>query len=403
MPVSGAGSSAGRADDLMDERIISSVELWMRAYPCRWREARGQELVDVVVDLAGPGARRLDARSAFDLVRGGWATRWREHPPLRTWLLYRLFGRRIPVAYRSWALDDIDGFWYPLRRNWPVYLALPPILVAGQPAGYGGMPVFVYVIWALVAVSSLFLWPEANRSRDRLKHVAPRPGERLDEGTFVECDVPRERLTARSTLTWAVLLLGITGAGSVVCAMFAPKAILLIPTRGADASWDIVVGPVGGRWVAAVAILMVALGAGVRGAAVARRRLDRLLGELPDQPDRVLRAIYAPVKAKVLFLATIIVALTWLEVSGILVLGLSQVLGTVALLLLPGALVAIEVTRRADAPDLAGSDVWRMATRGRLPSVDQPVRTLRPTSGPVPDGVAVQPRGPADPPHPATP
>jgi hypothetical protein len=93
MPVSGAGSSAGRADDLMDERIISSVELWMRAYPRRWREARGEELLALVVDLAGPGAQRLGARAAFDLVRAGWATRWREHPPAHSWLLYRLFGR----------------------------------------------------------------------------------------------------------------------------------------------------------------------------------------------------------------------------------------------------------------------------------------------------------------------
>lgn len=124
-----------------------------------------------------------------------------------------------------------------------------------------------------------------------------------------------------------------------------------------------------------------------------RRRLDRLLRELPDQPDRVLRAICAPGKAKVLLLATIIVALTWLEISGILVLSLSQVLGTVALFLLPGALVAIEVTRRTDAPDLAGSDVRRMATRGRLPRVDQPVR----------EGFIVQPRGAHDPTNPPIP
>ena len=48
-------------------------------------------------------------------------------------------------------------------------------------------------------------------------------------------------------------------------------------------------------------------------------------------------------------------------------LGLSVTLGALALVLLPGALVALVVTRRIDAPDLAGIDVWRIATRGRLP------------------------------------
>jgi hypothetical protein len=116
-----SGSSGGSGDAVADSPIVASIQFCMRAYPRRWREARGQELVDLVVDLAGPDARRLDARAAFDLLRGGLATRWREHPPAHTWLLYRLFDRRIPAAYRSWALDDIDGFWYPMRR----YLAIP--------------------------------------------------------------------------------------------------------------------------------------------------------------------------------------------------------------------------------------------------------------------------------------
>ena len=72
-------------------------------------------------------------------------------------------------------------------------------------------------------------------------------------------------------------------------------------------------------------------------------------------------------------------------------LGLSVVPGTVALLLLPGALVALLVARRADAHDLGGRDVWWIATRGRVPRFDQPVRGLRPQPGPVPEGGNWQP------------
>jgi hypothetical protein len=118
---------------------------------------------------------------------------------------------------------------------------------------------------------------------------------------------------------------------------------------------------------------------------VARRRLNRLLVERPDQPYRVLGAFSAIGKANVFLRCTIIAGLAWLEVSGRIVLGLSVVLGTVALFLLPGALVALVMTR-GGAPDLAGRDVWWIATRGRVPAVDQPVTAIRPLPVPVTEG-----------------
>jgi hypothetical protein len=171
---------------------------------------------------------------------------------------------------------------------------------------------------------------------------------------------------------------------------------------GPGFGWDNFVAPMGGHRVVAVSILLVALGVGALGAVAVRRRLGRLLGERLDQPYRVLRPVTASGKASVLFSAMVMVGLIWLEVSGRIVLGPSVVPGTVALLLLPGALVALLVTRRADAHDLAARDVWWIATRGRVPRVDQPVRGLRAQPGPVPGSVQVQPSGPTDPP-PATP
>jgi hypothetical protein len=408
MPAAGAESPAGNADTVAQAQIVESIEFWMRAYPRRWRQARGQELVDVVVDLAGPGAQRLDPRSAFDLVRGGWAMRWREHPLPHTWLLYRTFDRRIPVAYRSWALDDIDGFWYPMRRflGFAWYLPLM-VFITRPPGGFGAIPVPVFVMFVFMVGLSMFILPEWNRSQARLKHVAPRFGELPVKSAPVAWDVPRERVTARSTLTWATLFLGITATASVVAALLGPKVLLTIitansPDMGPGFGWFNVVAPMGGHRVVAVAILLVALGVGVLGAVAVRRRLGRLLGERPDQPYRALRSLTASGKAGVFFWALVIVAIVWLEVSGQIVLGLSVVPGTVALLLLPGALVALLVTRRADAHDLAGRDVWWIATRGRVPRVDQPVRGLQPQPGPVPRSVLVQPPGPTDPP-PATP
>lgn len=224
------------------------------------------------------------------------------------------------------------------------------------------------------------MWPEWNRSRARLRHVSPRLGERLVEGTPVPCAVARERVTARSALTWAGLLLGIAAASAVVSTLFASKVLqfwMPLPILGFF-SVESVDAPAGGRRFAAVAILSVALAVGVVAAAVVRRRLGWLLGEGPDQPYRVLRPIRTSGKVNVLFWAVVFAALAWTEVSGLLLLRSSIVLGSVALLLLPGALVALVVTGRSDAPDLAAHDVWWIATRGRLPGVDQPARGLRP-------------------------
>jgi hypothetical protein len=73
----------------------------------------------------------------------------------------------------------------------------------------------------------------------------------------------RERVTARSGLTWAGLVLGTTGAAAVVAALLAPKVLLTnfklnSPDMGPGLGWDSVVAPMGGHRVVAVAILLVA-------------------------------------------------------------------------------------------------------------------------------------------------
>jgi hypothetical protein len=375
-----------------DGGIEPRVRFWMRAYPRCWRERRGEELLGLVVDLAGPEARHLGVQAALDLVRGGWATRWREHPPLHTWLLYRLFNRRIPEVYRSWAFDDINGFCYPIRQGLPFIVTLATMQVV-YPTSRAQLTASSFGLWALVVVT-WFLWSEGYRSRARRKHVAPRPGELPAEGALVGWDVSRERVTARSMLTWAVWLLGVVGAASATAVALAPKMLLtnfkwIRPTEGPGPFWESgpgvstesVVAQVGGRWVVLAGILVAAIGLGVLGAMLARRRLDRLLGERPAQPWRVLRPISPNGRARVLLGMLVTVALVWLEASGRLVLGPSVLLGSLALLFLPGAVVSLILTRRSDDADIAGADLWWIATRGRRPAVDRPAWGLRPLPG----------------------
>ena len=104
-------------------RYERSARLWLRAYPRRWRELHGEEALAVLLDLeprgvvpdGGRSPRGIGVREAWGLVRAGWGLRWREHPPLGRWLLYRLLDLRLPARYWWWVADDIHGALYPWR------------------------------------------------------------------------------------------------------------------------------------------------------------------------------------------------------------------------------------------------------------------------------------------------
>ncbi|PZR53503.1 hypothetical protein DNL40_08360 [Xylanimonas oleitrophica] len=118
-------SAGGARDDEARRRAFArSARRWMHAYPRRWRDVRGDELLGVLEDVAAEGAaagggrfpRRLPAREAAALVRAGWALRWRERPPWYLWLAYRALDRRLPERYLWWVVDDIRGPLYLWRR-----------------------------------------------------------------------------------------------------------------------------------------------------------------------------------------------------------------------------------------------------------------------------------------------
>ena len=398
MAVRGESSVRGAVDPVEPD-LARSIRSWMRAYPRRWRAARGEEMFGLVADLARPGARRLSARASIDLLRGGWATRWREHPPLHNWLLYRMFDKRIPVRFRAWALDDINGYWFPLRRfafeSWwmPLYALLP-----GFRATY-----FWAAAYLVLCVVSMLVGSARRRRTAVLKHVAARPGELVLEGALVIQDGPRRRATARSALTCAAVSFGAMAATSVVSAAFAPQGLHSVPVPGLSASFDIVDGPIGSGRIVAITALVVALGLAVVFAARARRRLRRLLGQRRDQSLRFLRPVSGAGKVALTLGITAFTALAWSEATGQVPLGTSVLGGVVALLLLPGAVVGLIEARSSGAIDLAGSDVWCIAANGRVPDPDTPVPDLHVLAGQYPEGVVVKPRPLGDPSYPALP
>ncbi|MFI6787862.1 hypothetical protein ACIBG4_11080 [Nonomuraea sp. NPDC050383] len=92
-------------------------QLLMRlAYPPRFRESRGAELLGTLLDLAEPGQSRPTMRDCVDVLRSGFMLRLREHPPVWYWLPYQTFAFRLPWRYRWWARDDIQGRFFLERR-----------------------------------------------------------------------------------------------------------------------------------------------------------------------------------------------------------------------------------------------------------------------------------------------
>ena len=219
---------ASRAEPLPDDvspAFARSAAFWLRAYPRRWRAARGDEVLGVLADLAAPGARRSGPRSALDLVRGGWATRLREHPPFGAWLLYRTFDRRIP-GYHAWLRDDIDGALGPARRY--LFTAWPVIAVF-----LFYTPRSIWVVPIVMAVALPLVW-RRQRRRAREQHLVARPGEQLLPGGYCRAPAPRRRMRAAPALPWLVGCVAVLGSAGVTSMLMAPDGTWARPTPAGD-------------------------------------------------------------------------------------------------------------------------------------------------------------------------
>lgn len=115
------------------------LDVAVRAFPPRWRREYGDELLELSADLRSERAGQRLAEAA-GLVRGGWAVRLRNRPPLRRWLAYRLLERPLPVRWHGWMRDDLEGRLLNLRlmavRAFPV--ALIWAVLFGLSIGQGG-------------------------------------------------------------------------------------------------------------------------------------------------------------------------------------------------------------------------------------------------------------------------
>ena len=399
----GAGRGGSTRQRAQFER---SARFWLRAYPRRWRAARGEELLGVLLDLAAPGARRVGTRTALDLLRGGWATRWREHPPLLPWLGYRVLDRRLPQEYLAWAKDDIDGALHGARvflsASWVFVF---PALVFARSEGNLGDAVGATVKMALVllagvVLSALFA-PGYRRRRAVLQHLAPRPGDQLYEGRLVVQDGPRTRVEARSGLAWTAAVAAVLAVASAVSVTLAPLGTWWRPIPAGpetSAGFATGIGPVVDR---APAVAVLALGLALVVPAV--RRVRRWIPLRVEQPHRRLRRVGLVGAVRVLILTALGLAALTAEATGALALGIGPVLGACMLVLLAASLAGLHECRRPGAVPFAAVDVVRVLVHRAPPEADGPLPVLAPLRGPVPNGVVVPPHVLGGPRHPVLP
>lgn len=386
-------------------RFERSARFWLRAYPRRWRRGRADEVVGVLMELAGAGAervaadaperaavldRRVGARTAVDLLRHGWATRVRDHPPLHRWLGYRFLDVELPHRYRSWAADDIDGALYMLRVGAIPYAAVLYALV--NIAVHRGIS-FPFVALPL-AIALLSLHPAQRRRRRRLareRHLVAQPGEPLAQGAYVAMGEPSRRRPSSWAAPRVVALDLVVIAAGVAATLLAPQALVGMWTPD---GLEITAGPPGVlRWIG----LGVLTGAGLVSAVRNRRARHALvthLASLPAQPHRIVEVPDRRHEAWLLAFPGAVLALTVFEVLVTRTAVVVPVLALVAAAHLPRALTLAAAARRAGrvAPDgspLAWRDLMVIAATHRPPTPDQPQRVVRRWDGPTVPGQAV--------------
>jgi hypothetical protein len=366
----------------VDPAFARSVARWLRAYPRRWRVVRTDEITDVLADLAPDGARRLDLRSGLGLVRSGWATRWREHPPLGPWLGYVLLERRLDPRYRDWVLDDIEGAFFYCRRLLGASLVFLVIstsrLLAGDPTSPD-----LLIAWTPAMLLGTALWAPQWRHRVVQRQLVVRAGEVVTASTRLPGLVARHRVDARTWLSGAVVVTGGAVASSVLALVAAPNRVAVLPCDMACV--ELGTTPVTGTYRAMVAsAAVVAALVGLLLGQLARRRLHRW--RPVPQPYRWVVPLDATGRAR------LVSAGLGLGVVAIMVPALTAGLAAPLAALGAGALPVLVTARRVvdsnETCAVAGVDVVRALT-GRPDRADRAVDGHLPAAAWLPVGSVV--------------
>ncbi|WP_336921758.1 hypothetical protein [Aquipuribacter sp. SD81] len=295
----------GQASEDAYER---SARQWLRAFPPRWRAAREDEVVGVLLDTRPDGAATLGAAARWDLLRSAVAWRLRHRPPFVVWLLWRLGFSRMPEAHVGWALDDLSGRLYGLWSTLWSWQFLGFAVFVAPHARSGGwwwwLPAAVWSVALLLgAVGDRFSWGRPRRDERQAALLAP---HRTADRVRHDPSVVLSTTTRWSWGRWLVAPVVVAWVSALVAVGVVVSAVLDgVVLRVRD-------------WQAGDTLLLLPLAAGLVAAVTVTVLSRPRVAERPDQPWRH-RVAAPPVVVRVLLLVVAVLG-PWTAVQITLVL-----------------------------------------------------------------------------------
>jgi hypothetical protein len=127
----------------------------MKAYPKRYRDERGEEILATLLDTSPDDASRPPLRDALDIVCHGLQRRLgltSERFGGRVLEIAAMPGLAMGAAFAVFLF--IWGEWIPVSKHFAVYIGSGPFLTIGP---------IIYLVWLLGAAASL-VWPQSRRT-----------------------------------------------------------------------------------------------------------------------------------------------------------------------------------------------------------------------------------------------
>lgn len=149
-------------------------DVWMGrallAFPPRWRDERGAELMEVSQALSNTADdKRPSTRELADVVRGGLTVRLRDRPPLWRRLLFHWASQPVPRQHWGWMRDQLGGRFLGLRVGlrsiWSAFVFWPLFWMQRGPNEARWL---LGVAATLLAVSVLGARGNTRRFRERI-------------------------------------------------------------------------------------------------------------------------------------------------------------------------------------------------------------------------------------------
>lgn len=182
--------------------------LALRAFPPRWCERHGDELLHVSGELASSSERDADWQEFVDIVRGGLSVRFEDRPPWRVRAAYHWFEKPVPARWHPWMRDDLRGRFLGYRRNlqamFPLLIVLAFLATTGGASGRSQAVVSAAIVLGILIAGGPFKARQTRRRMNAKVGYDIAVGDAFPPPTFIALPVLRRPAARLSYVRYAV-------------------------------------------------------------------------------------------------------------------------------------------------------------------------------------------------------